>query len=91
METHLEEFQPKVIHRVVGKENDAEDALSRLDIADNDKDEFECEQPNPPVTYKDEVNEQIQLLFPLVAEQEMKPDMRFYSVCKECVKRAKAL
>ena len=37
----LEEFHPKVLHDVGGKENDAADALSRLGMTKNTNDEFE--------------------------------------------------
>ena len=59
----LEEFHPKVHLHVAGKENDAADALSRLDMADNPDDELELETPLPPLTYQHEVRERIQLLF----------------------------
>ena len=72
----LEEFHPNVLH-VAGKENDAADALSRLDMADNPDNKLEWEAPLPPLTYQDEVSERIQLLFPLAAERELKPTTKF--------------
>ena len=72
----LEEFHPKVLN-VAGNENDAADALSRLDMADNPNDETEWEAPLLPLTYQDEVQEQIQLLFPLAAEREFEPSTNF--------------
>ena len=41
----LEECNPKVVH-VAGPENEAADALSRLDMDDNDYDEIEWLQIN---------------------------------------------
>ena len=37
----LEEFHPKVLHHVAGKENNAADALSQLGMAENPDDELE--------------------------------------------------
>ena len=68
----LKEYHPKVLH-VAGKENDAADALSRLDMLDNDSDELIWEAPLPALTYQDEVNKRINLLFPLAAEKELEP------------------
>ena len=44
--------------------------LSRLDMADNPDNET-WETPLLPLTYHDEVQEQLKLLFPLVAEREL--------------------
>ena len=72
----LEEYHPKVLH-VAGKENDAADALSRLDMADNDSDEVSWEDPLPALTYHDEVQARLNLLFPLAAEKELEPSTKF--------------
>lgn len=64
----MEEFHPTVKH-VAGKENDAADALSRLDITGYPSDVIQWGTPNPPLTYNNEVNEQLNLLFPVAAEQ----------------------
>ena len=74
----LEECHPKVLH-VAGKENDAADALSRLDMADNPNDETEWEAPLLPLAYQDEVQGQIHLLqFPVAAERELEPSCVCY-------------
>ena len=69
----LEEFHPIVKH-VAGKDNDAADALSRLDIADNNLDERMWGEVNPPLTYQDEVKErlEIEMLFPIAWEEQLK-------------------
>ena len=49
----LEEFHPIVKH-VAGKDNDAADALSRLDISDNNGfDETKWGEATKPLTYAD--------------------------------------
>ena len=63
----LEEFHPMVKH-VAGKENDAADALSRLDMADNGFDEMEWGEPSKPLTYADEAKERIEMLYPMASE-----------------------
>ena len=63
----LEEYNPKVVH-VAGPENEAADALSRLDMDDNDYDEIEWLPPNKPLTYSTEVRERMNLLFPMASE-----------------------
>ena len=60
----LEEYNPKVLH-IAGPDNEAADALSRLEMRDNDYDEIEWNKPNPPLTYSDEVQQRIQLLYPM--------------------------
>ena len=47
--------------------------LSRLDMDNNDHDELKWDMSNLPLTYQCEVNKQIQPLFPLAAEKELKP------------------
>jgi len=69
----LEEFNPIVKH-VAGEKNDAADALSRLDMSDKPYDVQEWDTPNPPLTYADEMNERINLLFPMASERELKDD-----------------
>ena len=67
----LEEFHPIVKH-VAGKDNDAADALSRLDLSDNDGfDEIEWGETTKPLTYADEVKERIQMLFPMASEENL--------------------
>ena len=67
----LEEFHPIVKH-VAGKDNDAADALSRLDMSDNDGfDEIEWGETTKPLTYADEVKERIQMLFPMASEENL--------------------
>ena len=72
----LEEFNPKMVY-VLGPENEAADALSRLDMDDNDYDEIDWLPPHKPLTYSTEVNERINLLYPMASEQEMNPDTGF--------------
>ena len=72
----LEEYNPKVVH-VAGPNNEAADALSRLDMDDNDYDEIEWNQPNPPLSYSDEIQQRIQLLYPMASEQTMDPTTGF--------------
>jgi len=72
----LEEFHPTVKH-VAGKENDAADALSRLELDDSAYDTIEWEPRLPPLTYQDELQERIQLLFPLASEKALKPSTKF--------------
>ena len=63
----MEEFHPIVKH-VAGKENDAADALSQLDITEDPADTVEWLPPNKPLTYADEEEQLRQLLFPLGEE-----------------------
>ena len=72
----LEEFNPKMVH-VLGPENEAADALSRLDMDDNEYDEIEWLPPRKPLTYSTEVRERINLLYPMASEKEMNPDTGF--------------
>ena len=72
----LEEFHPKVVH-VSGPENEAADALLRLDMDDNEYDEIEWLPPHKPLTYSTEVRERINLLYPMASEKEMNPDTGF--------------
>ena len=72
----LEEFNPKMVH-VSGPENEAADALSRLDMDDNTYDEIDWLPPHKPLTYSTEVRERINLLYPMASEQEMNPDTGF--------------
>ena len=72
----LEEYNPKVVH-VAGPNNEAADALSRLDMDDNDYDELEWNPPNPPLSYSDAIQQQIQLLYPMASEQTMDPTTGF--------------
>ena len=64
----LEEFHPTVKH-IAGKDNEAADALSRLDMDDKQYDTVQWEEPNPPLTYESEVQERLNLLFPLSANE----------------------
>ena len=64
----MEEFNPTVKH-VAGKDNDAADALSRLDMKDEPMDTTEWEMSNPPLTYASEIEERIHLLFPIATER----------------------
>ena len=64
----MEEFNPTVKH-VAGKDNDAADALSRLDMTDEPMETLQWEQTNPPLTYAREIEERIHLLFPVAAER----------------------
>jgi hypothetical protein len=66
----MEEFHPQVVH-VAGKDNDAADALSRLDMDSNDTDELEWGPVTRPLTYNDEVTERTNLLFPMASENEL--------------------
>ena len=54
----MEEFHPTVVH-VADKDNDAADALSRLDIDNNGYDHMNWGPINQPLTYSDELNERI--------------------------------
>ena len=72
----LEEFNPKMVH-VSGPENEAADALSRLDMDDNEYDEIDWLPPHKPLTYSTEIRERINLLYPMASEQEMNPDTGF--------------
>ena len=62
---------------VSGPENEAADALSRLDMDDNEYDEIDWLPPHKPLTYSTEVRERINLLYPMASEQEMNPDTGF--------------
>ena len=62
---------------MAGKENDAADALSRLKMKENSINELEWEDQLTPLTYQDEVQERINLMFPLRTEQEREPDSAF--------------
>ena len=72
----LEEFHPTVV-RVAGKENDAADALSRLEMDDNEYNTHQWEHSNLPLTYQDELEERIQMLSPLASEKELQPSTKF--------------
>ena len=72
----LEEYNPNVVH-VAGANNEAADALSRLDMDDNDCDEIEWHAANKPLTYSDEVQQRIQLFYPMASKQEMDPHTGF--------------
>ena len=50
----LEEFAPRALH-VAGKENDAADALSRLEMDPKANDTVQWEQLPPPLTHSDEM------------------------------------
>ena len=43
----------------------------------NDYDEIEWNQPNPPLSYSDEIQHRIQLLYPMASEQTMDPTTGF--------------
>ena len=66
----MEEFHPTVVH-VASKDNDAADALSRLDIDENGYDDMEWGPLNRPLTYSDELTKRINLLFPANEEREL--------------------
>ena len=66
----MEEFHPTVVH-VAGKDNDAADALSRLDINDNGYNDMDWGPVNQPLTYSDELDERINLLFPANENREL--------------------
>merc|ERR1712197_284706 len=72
----LKEFNPKMVH-VSGPENEAADALSRLNMDDYEYDEIDWLPPHKPLTYSTEVRERINLLYPMASEKEMNPDTRF--------------
>jgi hypothetical protein len=79
----LEEFHPTIKH-VAGKDNDAADALSRLDITEQPSDVIQWGTINQPLTYSDEIAERINLLFPVAAERALNhkfplsPDLIYY-------------
>ena len=62
---------------VLGPENEAADALSRLDMDDNEYDEIDWLPPHKPLTYSTEVRERINLLYPMASEKELNPDTGF--------------
>ena len=66
----MEEFHPQVKH-VAGKDNDAADALSRLDMIEDPRNTLDWGPINRSLTYKEEKNEQINLLFPVAADRDM--------------------
>ena len=72
----MEEFNPKMVH-VSGPENEVADALSRLDMNDNEYDEIDWLPPHKPLTYSTEVRERINLLYPMASEKEMNPGTGF--------------
>ena len=72
----LEEFAPRVLH-VAGKENDAADALSRLEMDPKANDTVQWEQLPPPLTYSDEMEQRVNMLFPLRSEEEAEPESGF--------------
>lgn len=65
----MEEFHPTVVN-VAGKDNDAADALSRLDFDDNG-DDADWGSTDPPMTYADKAKETMEALFPMASEQQM--------------------
>ena len=69
----MEEYNPNVVH-VAGANNEAADALSRLDMDDNEFDEIEWHPPRPPLSYS---QQRMQLLYPMASEQTMDPDTGF--------------
>ena len=67
-----EEFAPKVQH-AAGKENDAADALSQSEMDEKATDTVQWEKENPPLTYSDELEHRVNLLFPLRSDEEAEP------------------
>ena len=72
----LEEFHPTIVH-VAGKDNNAADALSRLDMEGHNYDELQWEASNPPLAYQDELQEMILMLFPLASKNKLEPNNKF--------------
>ena len=66
----MEEFRLQGVH-VAGKNNNAADALSQLDINENGYDDMSWGPINRPLTYKDEITEKITVFFPIVLEREL--------------------
>ena len=69
----MEEFHPAVQH-VAGKGNNVLDALSCLDMEDNEVNTVNWGPINVPLTYDNEVNQQLHLLFPITMERELTDD-----------------
>ena len=73
----LEEFHPIMKH-VAGKDNDAADALSRLDMLDNEGyDELEWEQPNKPLKYTNDKEQLTQMLYSAIEEEQFQGNDKF--------------
>lgn len=68
METPNGRIYPTVLH-VAGKDNDATDAMYCLDISEDPYNVIEWGPADHPLTYANEVEERLRLLFPVASEQ----------------------